>query len=60
MTIYVQTNIQLVDNESPDSHNSGVDLDDVEAAVNVAYGFGASPSTVRNLLFNLSSFFRYL
>ena len=61
LTIYVQTNIQLVHvSDNPYSHNLGVDHDDVEVAVNAAYSFGASPLTVRTLLFNLSSLFTYL
>jgi len=50
----------MVHSDSPDTHNQAIDLDNVEATVNAAYGFGASPLAVRNLLFNLSSFFRYL
>ena len=47
------TNIQLVSHDTPDSYNPVVDVDDIDATVNVAYGFGASPLAVRTLLLNL-------
>ena len=46
--------------DSPDSHSMVVDVDDIDAMINVAYGFGASPLGVRTLLFNLSSLFTNL
>ena len=54
------TNIQLVSHDTPDSHSLEVDVDDIDAAFNVAYDFGASSLVVRTLLFNLSSLFTYL
>ena len=54
------TNIELVPHETPYSHSPMIDVDNIDAVVNVAYGFGASPLAVRTLLFNLSSLFTYL
>ena len=45
---------------TPDSHSPTIDVDNIDAAVNVAYGFGASPLAVRTLLFNVTSLFTYL
>ena len=42
------------------SHSVMIDVDSIDATVNVAYGFGASPLAVRTLIFNLSSLFTYL
>ena len=43
-----------------DSHSPTIDVDNIDAVVNAAYGFGASPLAVRTLLFILSSLFTYL
>ena len=43
-----------------DLHSLMIDVDNIDAAVNAAYGFGASLLIVRTLLFNLSSLFTYL
>ena len=50
----------MVSHHTQDSHSPTIDVDNIDAAVNVAYGFGASPLVVRTLLFNLSSLFTYL
>ena len=47
-------------NDSLDYHTPVVHADDIDVAVEIAYGFGASPLLVRTLLFNLSSYFTYL
>ena len=52
--------IQLVSHDNLDSHSPFVDVYDIDAAIYVAYGFGASPLAVRTLLFNFSSLFTYL
>ena len=54
------TNIQFVSYDTPDSHSLAIDVDNIDAAVTAAYGFGASPLVVRALLFNLSPLFTYL
>ena len=43
-----------------DSHSPMIDVDNIDATVNAAYGFGASPLAVRTLIFNLSLLFTYL
>ena len=50
----------MVSHHTPDSHSPMIDVDNIDAAVNDAYGFGASPLVVRALLFNLSPLFTYL
>ena len=49
----------MVSHHTPDSHSPTTDVNKIDATVNVAYGFGASPLAVRTLLFNLSSLFTY-
>ena len=46
--------------DTPDSHSPLIDVENSDAAVNVAYGFGSSPLAIRTILFNLSSLFTYL
>ena len=50
----------MVSHHTPNSHSVTIDVDNIDAAVNIAYGFGASPLAVRTLLFKLSSLFTYL
>ena len=45
----------MVSHHTPYSHSPTIDVDNIYALVNVAYGFGDSPLVVRTLLFNLSS-----
>ena len=45
---------------TPDLHSPTIDVDNIDPAVNVAYGFGISPLALRTLLFNLSLLFTYL
>ena len=54
------TNIHMVSRDTPKSHSLLIDVDNIDAAVNAAYGFGSSPLAVRPLVFNLSSLFTYL
>ena len=54
------TNIQLVSHDTPDSHSPTVDVENIDATFNAAYGFGSWPLVVRTILFNLSSLFTYL
>ena len=54
------THLQLVSNDTLESHTPLVDANDMDASVNAAYDFGASPLLVRTLIFNLSSWFTYL
>ena len=46
--------------DTPESHSPPIDVDNIDAAVNAAYGFGSSPLVVRALLFNLPMLFTYL
>ena len=50
----------MVSHHTPNSHSLTIDVDNIDAAVNATYGFGASPLAVRTILFNLSSLFTYL
>ena len=50
----------MVSHQTQDSHSPTIDVDNIDVAVNAAYGFGASPLAVRTLLFNLSSLCTYL
>ena len=50
----------MVSHHTLDSHSSTIDVDNIDVAINAAYGFGASPLAVRTLLFDLSSLFTYL
>ena len=50
----------MVSHHTLDSHCPTIDVDNIDATVNVAYGFGSLPLAVRTLLFNLSSTFTYL
>ena len=50
----------MVSHDTLDSHNLTIGVNNIDVAVNAAYGFGASPLAVRTLLFNLSSLFTYL
>ena len=52
--------MQLGSHHTLDSHIPTIDVDDIDAAVNATYGFGASPLAIRTLLFNLSLLFTYL
>ena len=47
--------LQLVSNDTSESHTMPIDANDMDAAINAAYDFGASPLLVRTLLFYLSS-----
>ena len=42
-------------NDTRDSHIPAVDVNDIDAVVNVSYDFGSSPLLVKTLIFNLSS-----
>ena len=46
--------------DTPDSHSPSIDVDNIDAGINIAYGFTSSPLVVRTILFNLSSLFTYL
>ena len=46
--------------DTPYSHILTIDVDNIYAAINVAYGFGASPLAVITLLFNLTSLFTFI
>ena len=50
----------MVSHHTLDSHSPTIDVHNIDAEVNVAYGFDASPLAIRTLLFNLSSLFTYL
>ena len=49
------THLQLVSNDTPESHTPAIDVNDMDATINATYDFGASPSIVRTLIFYLSS-----
>ena len=42
------TNMQLVSHDTPDSYNPTINVDGIDAAVNVAYELCASSLAVRN------------
>ena len=42
------------------SHSPPINVENIDAAVNIAYGFGSSPIGVRTILVNLSNLFTYL
>ena len=52
--IYVNT-LQLVSNDTSKSHAPPIDANDMDAVVNAANDFGASPLLVITLFFYLSS-----
>ena len=41
----------MLSHHIPDSHSPTIDVNKIDATVNVAYGFGASPLEVRNFKF---------
>ena len=45
----------MVSNDTPESHAPLIDTNDMDAMVNAAYDFCASPLLLRTLLFTLSS-----
>ena len=44
----------------PNSHSPPINVENIDVAVNIAYGFGSSPLVVRTILVNLSTLFTYL
>ena len=44
---------------TPESHSLPINVENIDAAVNIAYGFGSSPIGVRTILVNLSTLFTY-
>ena len=46
--------------DTPDSHSPSIDVENIDAIVNIVYGFGSSPLAIRTILFNFSSLFTYL
>ena len=45
---------------TPQLHSPPINVENIDAAVNIAYGFGSSPIGVRNILVNLLTLFIYL
>ena len=45
---------------TPQSHSPSINVVNIDAAVNNAYGFGSSPIGVRTILVNLSTLFIYI
>ena len=43
-----------------ESHSLLINDENIDATVNIAYGFGSSPLAVRTILVNLSTLFTYL
>ena len=50
----------MVSHDTLDSHSPAIDVENIDAVVNAAYGFGSSPLAVITTIFNLSSLFTYL
>ena len=60
LTTFVNKYVQLVSHGTPQSHSPSINVENIDAAINIAYGFGSSPIGVRTILFNLSNLFIYL
>ena len=45
---------------TPQSHSPLINVENIDAPVNIAYEFGSSPIGVRTILVNLSTLFIYL
>ena len=50
----------MVSHHTPNSHSVTIDVDNIDAAVNVAYGFGASPLAVRTLIFLICHWYLHI
>ena len=43
-----------------DLHSPSMDVENIDAAINVAYGFGSSPLAIRTIIFNFSSLYIFI
>ena len=50
----------MVSHGTPESHSLMINAENIDATVNIAYGFGSSPIGVRTVLVNLSTLYTYL
>ena len=54
------TNIQLVSHGTPQSHSPPINIENIDAAINISYGFGSSPIGVRTILFNYGQLYLHI
>ena len=52
--------MQLVSHGTPESHSPLINVENIDAVVNIAYGFDSSPLAVKTIVANLSTLFTYL
>ena len=60
LTTFVKKYVQLVSHGTPQSHSPSINVENIDAAVNIAFGFGSSPIGVIVLYLLICQFYLYL